>query len=602
MTLPAMTLPFDVPTHPEPTAPVHGNTEDVERVIGGLVGAASVVADQQDFLTGTATSAIGEHGAIWSGGAAAAYLTATAGVIARDATARLGLVKAARAFAAYADRLAGLQSSQRELSDRRVGLDRAVTDLEREMADLAPGALPDGRLATWRDRADELAALVAEYTADNLRLRKAAAANENALVTALDRYGGVDRTGESPPRSGDAVATPVRTGPATIGPHHGGEDQQERSPAERARWWAGLTASQQSAMMRDFPERLGNGPGLPARVRDDANRRVLRRDLAESRAILDSTGEPALRRAAMQRWRNATSVQDALHRATRDAPGVTVQLYGYDPAAFGGDGKSVIAIGDLDRARHVAWNVPGMTTDISGSADAAGTAATLFRAADGAHRDLAAVAWIGYDAPSGADLGAVTAAGAARDGGAYLADDLEGFAAARAASGTGQGTGESDHLDLHVIGHSYGATTLGWAGDSGRLAEEVDSVTLLGAPGAGGAASAAEFGIGPEHVYVGAASDDPVAKLGGLDGRPWTGVGGLGADPAATHFGGERFRAEFGSSGPFGSHTAYFKPGTESLDNLAKIVVGRGDEITHENRKSAFDVLTGLDPARRRDD
>ncbi len=599
MTLPATTLPFYVLTHPEPTAPVHGDAEDVERVIRGLVGAASVVAGQQDFLTDTATSAIGEHGATWSGRAASAYLADTAAVIARHATARLELVKAARAFAAYADRLAGLQSSQRELSDRRVGLDRAVADLEREMADLASHALPAGRLATWRDRADELAALVAEYTADNLRLLEAAAANENALVTALDRYGGVDRTAASPPGSGGAAAAPVRTGPATIGPHHGGEDPGKRSPAERARWWAGLTASQQTAMLRDFPERLGNGPGLPARVRDDANRRVLRRDLAASRAILDSTGDPTRRRAAMRRWRNATSVADALQRAARDAPGVTVQLYGYDPAAFGGDGKSVIAIGDLDEARHVAWNVPGMTTDISGSADAVGTAATLFQAAGGAHRDLATVAWIGYDAPNGADLGAVTAAGAARDGGEYLADDVEGFAAARAASGTGQGTGASDHLDLHVIGHSYGATTLGWAGDSGRLAEEVDSVTLLGAPGAGGAATAAEFGIGSEHVYVGAASDDPVAKLGGLDGRPWTGVGGLGADPATTHFGGERFRAE---SGPFGSHTAYFRPGTESLDNLAKIVVGRGDEILHENRKSAFDVLTGLDPARRRDD
>ena len=44
---------------------------------------------------------------------------------------------------------------------------------------------------------------------------------------------------------------------------------------------------------------------------------------------------------------------------------VAVQLYLYEPAAYGGDGRVAIALGDLDTARHIAVAVPGMGTEAS---------------------------------------------------------------------------------------------------------------------------------------------------------------------------------------------------------------------------------------------
>lgn len=51
--------------------------------------------------------------------------------------------------------------------------------------------------------------------------------------------------------------------------------------------------------------------------------------------------------------------------------------------------------------------------------------------------------------------------------------------------------------------------------------------------------------------------------------------------------------ADVPSSVGIGSHTSYYQRGTESLENLGRIVSGHGDEITHENRRSTNDVIDG---------
>ncbi|MDY6809763.1 MAG: hypothetical protein SW127_12200, partial [Actinomycetota bacterium] len=130
--------------------------------------------------------------------------------------------------------------------------------------------------------------------------------------------------------------------------------------------------------------------------------------------------------------------------------------------------------------------------------------------------------------------------------------------------------------------------------------DDLDTVTLLGSPGASGVTTADEFGIGATNVYVGAASDDAVAHLGGATAN--TGISGLGIDPATTAFGAERFRAEGGDVAPIlGNHSSYFQIGSESLENLGRIVAGRGGDITHENRRSTADVIAGQLSGGRRD-
>ncbi len=374
-------------------------------------------------------------------------------------------------------------------------------------------------------------------------------------------------------------------------------DLTRLSAAERARWWAGLTPAERDSIEREFPELLGAGQGLPASVRDMANRRSLDRDINQAQAIV-TLGDPS--GDAQKSLRTARSVKAGLDKARQTAPGAVIQLYAYDPHAFGGDGKAVVSVGDLDTAQNVAWIVPGMGSDISKTSGNVQNAADLYKQAGGERGSVASVVWIGYDAPSGSDIGAVAASGAARDGGRMLAEDIKAFVAARHQLGRGQGQGADDHLNLNLIGHSYGSTTLGWAGDNGRLADDLDTVTFLGSPGAGGVETAEEFGIGARNVYVGTASDDAVGHLGGPTAN--TAISGLGIDPATTAFGAERFRAEGGDVAPVvGNHSSYYQIGSESLENLGRIVSGRGGDITHENRRNAGDVIEGQISGGRRD-
>ncbi|MFW0785857.1 alpha/beta hydrolase [Gordonia sp. CPCC 206044] len=526
------------PPRPEPPAPIADVADEVEILVRLLTRAAQLLENPPVVATD----------APWAGHGAQGHMGVGRAFDRESDSVRGCLTRGAVSLARYGDALSALQSLHRDLSSRQIALNRAIDDL----AARAGAAHADDTNA----RVAMLTAHVAAYTTDNSALQESTRAAEDGLVDELSMAGVIDKG-------------------IVRGNGIGGE--------------AGRRLS-------------GELPDLPAHARDVVNRRRLESDIAHARRALAESDDPGRRRDAERVLRNARSVLDALAQAEHAAAGADVLLYGYDADANGGDGRSLIGIGDLDSARHVAWHVPGMSTDITKAGPGVTTAATLFAAAGGAHADVAVISWIGYDAPSDSDTGAVLTSGAARDGGDLLAADIRRFVADRAGMGRGQGTGAADHLDVHLVGHSYGATTVGWAGDDGRLAGLVDTVTLIGSPGAGGVTRAAEFGIGAEHVYVGSASDDVVARLGGAGSQRWTGLGGLGVDPATTYFGAERFRAEGGPTTRFGgSHSGYVTTDTESLGNLARIISGHGDQITHENRKSTWDVLAGTDPARRRD-
>ncbi len=99
----------------------------------------------------------------------------------------------------------------------------------------------------------------------------------------------------------------------------------------------------------------------------------------------------------------------------------------------------------------------------------------------------------------------------------------------------------------------------------------VSDMALYGSPGTG-AGSARELPTGA-RVWAGRGSADWVAnvphvRLGAL---------GFGADPVDPAFGARAFSA--GAAG----HSDYLKPGTESLDSLAAIVLGTTPvrEATH---------------------
>jgi pimeloyl-ACP methyl ester carboxylesterase len=339
------------------------------------------------------------------------------------------------------------------------------------------------------------------------------------------------------------------------------------TPADVARWWTALPPDLRGLALARRAAELGRTAGLPAEVRDAANRielaRLLRALRAE-RARLAGAAiavPPALRRITLVR--SMLAVAEGAARALAEHPGA--RLLSLD---LSGAGRVAIGLGDVDRAANIAVLVPGM-----GTAAVHGVATTVRRAEQlrqqAGHESVAStavIAWIGYASPGLRQVGFATRA---RAGGRSLAADLAALTAGRTVDG-----GRPAHVT--VIGHSYGSTV---AGAAARLRPRLaDDLVLLGSPGVL-AEQAADLGVPPARVYVGEAPLDAVADLGAF-----------GADPGDRDFGATRMRADPGPDASWpgrlagGDHTHYFDPGSESLRNIARVVVGHGPDVSREGR------------------
>ncbi|WP_454198581.1 sigma-70 family RNA polymerase sigma factor [Nocardia sp. Marseille-Q1738] len=412
--------------------------------------------------------------------------------------------------------------------------------------------------------------------------------------------------------------------------HRGYADDYTRArelATANALWWDALRDSgtpqgelspMQRAMVRAHPFEVGNADGIPAHVKDQANRLQLRRDLDALLARRPRGGSLArifrgsdITPLERQQLKNIIATQEALNRSTGVRPGIPtppVHLLAYDGLAFGGEGRAVVAIGNVDTAAHVAWQVPGVTTTVEKLTKRLQAARDPYEAMVLADPtvEVASIAWIGYDAPSGAKIWLETRTPEfAEVGGRLLARDVMAYRAARAARAgrpVDQAAADPAVTDsrpvappppkIHLFGHSYGSTTTGYAAANGRLARDVATITLVGSPGAGPVQHAAEFGIGAENVYVAKLSYDPVTGLGALmPGRHGRFLNmGLGINPSVEAFGARRVPSQFPAVGPFGrafpAHGFYFDfidadvgEAPESLAYFGLIATGHGDEV-----------------------
>lgn len=431
--------------------------------------------------------------------------------------------------------------------------------------------------------------------------------------------GTVDRDVVALPESAD-TASLVRDALGLRGPgvraadvmHSGHADDMTRArdlATDNARWWDALSegaaapgelSPMQRALVDAHPFEVGNAEGIPARVRDIANRLQLDRELRELRTRrLGSTlflprGASSITPLERQQMRNLLATREALGRSGTVRPGIErppVHLLSFDSLAFGGAGRAVVALGDIDTAEHVAWQVPGITTTVEKLPKRLQMARDPYEAMAQANPEakIASIAWIGYNAPSGKTIMLETPSPAfAEVGGRLLARDVMGYHAARVARAT-----EADGAPhIHLFGHSYGSTTTGYGAAGGRLSREVATITLVGSPGAGPVQHASGFGIGAENVFVAKVSYDPVTGLGGLEfGRAGRFFNqGLGLNPSIEEFGAIRVPSQFPPIGPFGkpfpAHGAYFDyinrdtgESPESLQNFGLIATGRGAEV-----------------------
>jgi pimeloyl-ACP methyl ester carboxylesterase len=339
--------------------------------------------------------------------------------------------------------------------------------------------------------------------------------------------------------------------------------------AEVVQWWIALPPHLRQQLMDRQAAALGRLAGLPTEVRDEANRRQLTALLPRLRAERDRlagtlpTIPLQLARAAVvtSMLTIAESVERTL--ATFAARRPPARLLTLDLA---GAGRVAIGLGEVDQAQNVAVVVPGMGEDAGhGVPGTVGRAADLLAEADRqSARSTAVVAWIGYAAPGWRQVPFPTRA---RAGGRMLTADLATLAAAR--------IGEPAHVTL--VGHSYGSTVVGAAMQAGP--RRADDLVLLGSPGVL-ANRVGQLGLGGHHAYVGEAALDPVADLGVF-----------GADPGDRSFGATRIRVDAapGQRPPdrlLAAHSHYFDPGSESLRNIARVVVGRGSDVTRPGTTS----------------
>ncbi|MER5361547.1 alpha/beta hydrolase [Streptomyces sp. NPDC002785] len=367
---------------------------------------------------------------------------------------------------------------------------------------------------------------------------------------------------------------------------------RDASPAERKAWWAGLTDEQREEYLAVYPDQIGNLDGIPAVVRDAANRDNLQLLMGKLEGRDDPKAETQL--AGLRE----------IDRQLREGRQPPMFLLGIGDE---GNGRAIVSFGNPDTARNVSAYVPGLNTSLDEDF-AKNDLKRAWDTAKGASKydhSSAAIVWLGYDAPQTPDgLASLSVMGdeRAEKGG----KSFNGFMAGLTAT---NGTGDPH---LTAIGHSYGSRTVGAATQHDGGIPGVDDIILVGSPGVG-VDHAEGLGVGKEHVFVGAAENDVVTKLPSKQ-QSVVGVVGLvaggpkaayvagdiadqadddlwfGKDPASRAFGARRFPVNegpplIGGDGfSLDAHSQYFDPKRDavSADSIALIATGRSREIKME--------------------
>ncbi|MET9958789.1 alpha/beta hydrolase [Streptomyces sp. NPDC006326] len=269
-------------------------------------------------------------------------------------------------------------------------------------------------------------------------------------------------------------------------------------------------------------------------------------------AVSESAPAPVLYAAHLADLAEAARMAQDAGRTGRAAKlrameaGGTARFLAFDGR---GRGRAVEVFGDVDGADRVTVLVPGSDTTLDTYQRFRAGALALQQRLQAEHPRSAVVAWLGYDTPGTVSTTVLTTDRADRGAG-----ELGPFLARLA-----QRTAPEARLSL--LCHSYGSVVCART----PTGPKVTDMVLFGSPGTG-SGSAADLPTGA-RVWAGRGGADwvghvPHVRLGGI---------GFGTDPVDPAFGARVFAA-----GP-GGHSDYLKPGTASLDSLARIVLGTAD-------------------------
>ena len=410
------------------------------------------------------------------------------------------------------------------------------------------------------------------------------------------------------------------------------EKFRNMSPEERAKFWSEQSYEQKQYLADRYPQLIGNADGVEAWARDRANRINLREEKRKTEKLLqyleavqyDSTRNlfpgsiydsnrghyDQAFREKLTRVKRDLAAYNQIESTLREAVSLEAYQHGThgDPVSLltlQNDGrrvKAAVASGDVDNAKHIATFVPGIGTTVEGKLGDYFRDAKNLRQAAAAQgnmstRDVATIAWLGYDAPGEAknpgnwvDIASPKLAQAGSD---RLAGFMTGMHASRQ-----YGAGDA-HMTL--VGHSYGSTTSGMAATKVKPGV-IDDLVMFGSPGMG-TFDSKDFHVDKGHRWVsGVPYGDDVQGAGSIV-RSTIGFAGLGKNPmdpdsSFTHLSGDAtgYAGYTRPSHPnpddyartnvarlywnplrvpsTANHGVYLEQGTETLEDIARVVAG----------------------------
>ena len=408
------------------------------------------------------------------------------------------------------------------------------------------------------------------------------------------------------------VGTPGSTAKSTSTQTHDLSDAEQKkfknmTPEERARYWSQQSEAQKQHLCDTYPDLIGNADGVEGWARDRANRNRLPKlkqeaeenvstytELLKNPWIDDNTRAYYL--SELDKAEKAVKAYDIVQKQVKK--GISLEDYQHgkegDPVSLltlqndGGRVKAAMGKGDVDHAKNVATFVPGIGTTVEGSmVEYMRQTKNLRRAAMAqgnlALSDVATVAWLGYDAPGEFDLKkhpedvpGIISPFLAQAGSDRLVGFMNGMQASRE-----YGAGDA-HMTL--VGHSYGSSTSGMAATKVKYGV-IDDLVLFGSPGMG-TYDVKNYHVDQNHLWVsGVPKGDSVQGAGAFRGGI---VGSLGKNPMDSDSGFSHLSDDatgspkYNKDAPasklsnfnFDNHSIYLEDGTETLQDIGRVVAG----------------------------
>lgn len=398
--------------------------------------------------------------------------------------------------------------------------------------------------------------------------------------------------------------------------------QANWSPSQNAAWWRALPEERKRFLTEHCPDDIRHLDGLPATIRDEANRNALygyvdaygnkrQGALADAKQAAEEAkteyriayGRRSLFPGLKQLYsdENAAKLKlDQAEKVLNDLETLEKQINNDgrkedDPARrylldFNYDTKhhrstAIVASGNPDTASYVSTLVPGIGTNVQDSLpeymDINDRLRAQTRHAGLDPNNVATISYLGYVAPEGPGPKLYQAANIdyANEGAPKVARFMEGLRA--------HGNANNHSFLNTLLTHSYGSTTGGIAATQ-TAPGTIDRLILTGSPGSG-VQSIDQYNVPKGHVYESSAyAGDMVEGLGtdgsyGKNPQKLEGMSHISGDVSDTDlnrrlfriFPNPKFEATSTSFHPLSNHSEYFKEGSRAAEDIAHILAGK---------------------------